>query len=371
MTSRVTGPGSPEPQKPSPADSKSQREAAQKIEKVREVDPDEQARQRKREQFEALMNDSPDDDTTQPRVPSPFETQFYSADDSQQSADFPDVKQTAIPSPKYSPPPSIKTPNTPAPEATGKTPLPHSDEFWSEIELPDQPLGKPKVKETHAPGKKTKEAQPSGKYWSSEEKTPETRVTKSKEQLPVEKKTDPWVPVESKQDQKDKKKKTPEFEQPAAPQLTAQLPPEIQTAAQQAVTQATPYLSPEIAPLFYQMVGSMMVMVHYQPGISKTEITLNSPAFARSKFFGAKIELTRYSTAPDSFNIRLTGSQEAVTAFRQSIPQLTAAFQKGNFDFRVGRLEAHYSSAEKPVFQRKEKGLRGDTGGGDLGEGRR
>lgn len=114
----------------------------------------------------------------------------------------------------------------------------------------------------------------------------------------------------------------------------------------------------------------MMVMVHYQSGISKTEITLNSPAFARSKFFGAKIELTRYSTAPDSFNIRLTGSQEAVTAFRQNIPQLTAALQKGNFDFRVGRLEAHYS-AEKPVFHRKEKGLRGETGGGDLGEGKR
>lgn len=192
MTSRVTGPGSPEPQKPSPTDSKTQREAAQKVEKVREVDPDEQARQRKREQFEALMNDSPDDDTTQTRVPSPFETQFYAADDSQQSADFPDVKQTAIPSPKYSPPPSIKTPSTPVPEATGKTPLPHSDEFWSEIELPDQPVVKPKVKETKQSGdKKTKEAQPSGKYWSSEEKTPETRVTKSKEQLPVEKKNNP------------------------------------------------------------------------------------------------------------------------------------------------------------------------------------
>ncbi|HEY4255281.1 MAG TPA: hypothetical protein VGM34_02915, partial [Chlamydiales bacterium] len=128
-------------------------------------------------------------------------------------------------------------------------------------------------------------------------------------------------------------------------------------------------LSPEVLPLFYQMVGSIMVMTNYQPGVNKTEVLLNSPAFARSKFYGATIEIVKYASAPDSLNIRLTGSNEAVAAFRQNVPSLLAAFQQGNFQFKIGRLEAHYAT-EKPVFQRKEKKLKGETGGGDLGGGK-
>jgi len=145
------------------------------------------------------------------------------------------------------------------------------------------------------------------------------------------------------------------------------LPPSIQPVAQAATTAATPYLHPSTIPLFTQMVGTMYVMAA-PPGISRTEIVLNSPAFANSKFFGATITIEKYSTAPDSFNIRLTGSDAAIVSFRDNIPSLMAAFQNSNLPFRVHRVDAEYS-AEKPVFRRKEGGEgRGDSGGGDLGE---
>jgi hypothetical protein len=100
------------------------------------------------------------------------------------------------------------------------------------------------------------------------------------------------------------------------------------------------------------MVGTILVMTNQ--GISTTEILLNNPAFAGSKFFGASIEIIKYSSAPDSLNIRLSGSNEAVTAFNQSIPGLMAAFQTGGFQFRIGRIEATYA-IDRPAFHRKEE----------------
>jgi hypothetical protein len=111
------------------------------------------------------------------------------------------------------------------------------------------------------------------------------------------------------------------------------------------------------------MVG--MIYMQRNAGISSTEIILNSPALANSRFFGAKIILEKYDTDPGSFNIRLTGSNEAVTLFNRNISNLYAAFQNGKFNFRIGRIDAEYTT-EKPIFQRKErtseKGFSGDGG---------
>jgi len=69
-------------------------------------------------------------------------------------------------------------------------------------------------------------------------------------------------------------------------------------------------------------------------------------------FFGSSILLERYSTAPDSFNIFLRGPQQAVTMFNNNLARLIDAFRKGNFTFKINRLEAEH---EKPLFKRKEK----------------
>jgi hypothetical protein len=131
------------------------------------------------------------------------------------------------------------------------------------------------------------------------------------------------------------------------------LPANIHTMAVNATTQAAPFLNPASASLFFQMIGTMYVMAG-KAGVSRTEIVLNNPSFAHSKFFGATIRIEKYATAPDSFNIVLTGSDDAVASFKENIPSLLSAFQNGNFRFKVNRLDAEYN-ASKPLFRRKEQ----------------
>ena len=107
----------------------------------------------------------------------------------------------------------------------------------------------------------------------------------------------------------------------------------------------------------------------WRPLQESTEIVLNSPSYSQSKFYGASIIIERYASAPDSFNIRLTGSNEAVAAFKENIPTLALAFREGHFPFQIGRIEAEYKD-EKPLFRRKEKGSRKNDDN-DLTEGQK
>jgi hypothetical protein len=124
---------------------------------------------------------------------------------------------------------------------------------------------------------------------------------------------------------------------------------QVQTSSLSA--QVSSYLSPDILPLFERMVGTL-IQINKQ-GISETQIILNSPAFANSQFFGSKIFFERYSTAPNSFNIKLTGPQQAVTIFNDNLSSLMNIFQGSKLDFKVGRLYAEYET-ERPLFRRKK-----------------
>jgi hypothetical protein len=173
------------------------------------------------------------------------------------------------------------------------------------------------------------------------------------------------VPGETYERGRGKKRGKEEEKEEIVPPSLNPLPPEIQPLAEAAAQQASPYLGQEAMSLFYQMVGNIIIQTT-PPGISQTEFVLNNPAFASSKFFGSTITIEKYSTAPDSLNIRLTGSNEAVQAFNQNIAELAEAFRRGNFSFTIGRIDAVYS-AERPLFRRK--GKRKESGlGTDKGE---
>jgi hypothetical protein len=166
--------------------------------------------------------------------------------------------------------------------------------------------------------------------------------------------------------QRGREHKIVEIEAAAVPLL----PAHVQPMAFAAVSAATPYLSPHTVSLFFQMVGQIYVMTA-PPGVTTTELVLNSPSYANSKFYGATITIEKYATAPDSFNIRLTGNDAAVASFRENIPSLMTAFKNSDLPFRVNRIEAEYR-IERPVFRRKEWGEgKKDAGGGDLGERRK
>ncbi len=121
-------------------------------------------------------------------------------------------------------------------------------------------------------------------------------------------------------------------------------------------------IHPQVMELFDRMVGVMTVMS--MSGITETVITLNSPQFASSVFFGSQIIIQEYSTAPQAYNIQLIGTPQAVALFQGNAEDLMAAFQAGNYNFRVNRLETGHLT-DRPLFKRKEKaGGEKDAGGG-------
>jgi hypothetical protein len=136
------------------------------------------------------------------------------------------------------------------------------------------------------------------------------------------------------------KKTTPDI----LPVTQTPLPADVQPLAIAATVAAQPYLSPEVLSLYHQMVGTIFVMSGPK-GVSRTEFVLNNPKFANSKFYGSSIEITRYSTAPNSFNIQLSGNTQAVDAFLQYKGELQRAFEKQGIN--IGQLQVNYKRGDK------------------------
>lgn len=445
-----------------------------KVEKVREIDPDEQTRKKKK--FLKHYNQEGVEDTENQHRPSPYE--LYTEGDAAKKegkgsglgasrhSDLPEVENTVIPGPAYSSPPNVGAENgaeegDEGDELGSSSALPQAEDFWEDVNLPDEPPSqRNKYKETASSSNRTfdsKQSEPSdhqmGRRTESKKKarddttpleiptkkkkpenltapmTPEaltkkkehqklmeekkakkveqvTRETKTKEKRekkkgfqekaaasPMRAEMPPRTRRHAKKE-KEKTAKNNEAEQvltsPVKPETqekefqrghkrepgvieiespsTPSLPQQVAPLAQAATTQATHYLHPTTVSLFFQMVGTIYVMKN--SGVNRTEIVLNNPAYSGSKFFGSTITIEKYATAPDSFNIRLTGSNEAVVSFKKNMPSLMTAFENSNLPFRVNRLDVEYTT-ERPVFRRKEKQDKGDAGGGDLGEKRK
>ncbi len=392
-SNRIGGPSPTDPSKDPHTRTQEQHRKVEKVEKVKAVDEIENEHTRKK--FQKFMSD--EEEPQKPRIPSPLETGFYKDEETvfiDRSSPLKDFEDDAVPSPTYSPQPNVNI----APESLDdeNPPLPQSHEFWKQAGPPvDDSPQSPHFKEMKTggakknphPSKKKEDSlygppgKPLGKHadkaketsksaiservnekkkQDSDEIKKEKKKTLNNENIPSHKKS----MVRDDEEEKGGQKVTP-IQLDSLP--SEQLPSSIIPIAEAATTQASPYLSSETIPLFFQMVGTIYVMTA-PPGISKTEIVLSSPAFANSKFFGSTISIEKYATAPDSLNIRLTGTNEAVKSFNENISNLYAAFQNGNFGFRIGRISAEYS-VERPVFRRKESGEgRRESGGGDMSQ---
>lgn len=415
MSNRVGGTNPNDPKGPDSMRSQEHRRI-EKVEKVRSVDETENE-QRARKKFRSFMDDE-ESNSKEPRKPSPFETQFHASEEATVSdgmiephTSFDDLGDEVVASPPYSPSPDVTI--FPEAEENESPPLPRNHNFWQHVDSSaDQSKKSPDYREIHhgqtregkkkaaekeriekkkkeellvAPHVKEKESLygPPGKkveklnHLTEVDKkkknvTHETPLvpTKEKHEKEVfrhsskkEKKEEHFLPsihhdvenafVEKHHTKEKEGKPSGKFIEIEAPSITT-LPAQVVPLAQVATTQAAPYLSNQIAPLFFQMVGTIYVMTT-TPGVSKTEILLNAPSFANSKFYGSTISIEKYATAPDSLNIRLTGTNEAVKTFSDNMTNLYAAFQNGNFNFRIGRITAEYST-ERPLVRRKESG---------------
>ena len=466
-----------------------------KVEKVREVDPDEETRKKKFLKFYKDGDES--EETVYENRPTPFD--LYSqkggakkdlgSELGEKHSNFGNVENAIIPDPSNTPPPNVGAQGNDDEDddedtQLGSQSLPQSDEFWEDLNMPDQPLSNNQFQENSEPRqerattdeptsiKKKKEPTLSTSQTEKEKKVGDKKAphhpavkmvaaevtvkkapkhekegdessftapaktdktalhkknTQKKEKKKVEEHSQKKIKKEkiaAKERHKEKtllatqpkeilkenlirerrykkakekhilkekeqaeaivnapikpeerelsgggggtkkEHKTTEIESPSMPTL----PRDIQPMAQQAATQAAHILSPPMMSLFFQMVGT--IYIAQKTGVNKTEIVLNNPSYSGSKFFGSKITIVKYASAPDSFNIKLTGSNEAVRSFKENIPSLLTAFENNNLPFKINRLDVEYT-ADRPVFRRKEKSDKGEAGGGDLGEQRR
>lgn len=134
----------------------------------------------------------------------------------------------------------------------------------------------------------------------------------------------------------------------SSPYQTLDLTTTAQAQAEIITEKIAPNLNPEIIPIIEHMVGAMIQFKNKD--ISETHIILNNLKFSNSRFYNAKIIFEKYAIAPDSYNIRLTGSEEAVTVFNENIEGLYKKLTEADLDFKIGQLSAEY---ERPLFKRK------------------
>ena len=164
--------------------------------------------------------------------------------------------------------------------------------------------------------------------------------------------------LELEEKEREKKKAKVEVTTPVRP--PDPLPPACQSVAQASLASASPFLNAQTVELYLQMVGTMMFMASSKGGISLTEVTLNSPAFKNSVLYNSTIIIEKYATAPDSFNIRLTGTPEAIQVFSNNLTSLSSAFvhayEDRRISFRVGRLETELATNRHLIRRKKEGG---------------
>lgn len=386
---KITGPsGSPESEdKKTAADAEKFAEARRRVAQVSAVDPDEQKKRKRQEEAEEEENllNPPDEPTPSAQItpfmltqqpkqlglfdkeagsyptplpssttpstssPSPYETSFTSPSTSSEEMSYPhsqEESQTSFPPHQ---PSSSSTQASPSPsrsEATTSTSHKGVEPEQSSRPLPD--LEK-KIQATQDTTGFFEQLKSKGTLLEGPQELPSHAVESLVEGGDI---STPLSPLGVLDEKKSEKLDTALLEGGSVSSLPGGGPPLIPPP--ESISSLGPYarLSPQIQELFDKMVGVMTVM-HLQ-GMTETSFTLTSPKFAASVFFGAQIIIKEFSTAPQALNVQLNGSMQAVALFQANTNSLMAAFQAGNYNFKINRLETNYVSEDRPLFHRKE-----------------
>ena len=170
-----------------------------------------------------------------------------------------------------------------------------------------------------------------------------------------------WEATKAPEKEEKKGVSEPETLPTTTPTPTAAPPPG--TPAPPPLVAPFAHLSPQVQQVFERMVGVMTVMT--DSGTTQTTINLDNPRFAESVFFGAQIIVSEFSTAPKAFNIELLGNQQAMNLMTANAEELVAAFQAGNYNFKVNRIDVGSLPMTREA-KRKEvsRVKRKKTGGG-------
>lgn len=101
----------------------------------------------------------------------------------------------------------------------------------------------------------------------------------------------------------------------------------------------------EVAALFEKMASTMIVMT--SADVRETSLVLDGPQFSSSVFFGTRITIKEFSTAPRIFNIEIASQTATVHLLEAHKGILMSSFEGGKFAFTVNRLETVLHSLEE------------------------
>ncbi len=138
----------------------------------------------------------------------------------------------------------------------------------------------------------------------------------------------------------------------AAAVTSANLASAIDAASQSPASAATEF-SQELEAIFERMASMMLVMSSAEE--TQTTLILDQPQFSSSPLYGTQITIREFSAAPKTFNIEIASNPNACHLLSSHAGALMAAFEAGNFSFRVHRFETHIlTDQSRPAFARKE-----------------
>ncbi len=132
------------------------------------------------------------------------------------------------------------------------------------------------------------------------------------------------------EEEKQERKKAAETSGVEGVQVQDQIPANPMVIDATSETPSLHRLPPDVYEFFEKTVG--VLIIEQNKGITTTTITLTMP---NSVLNGAQVILDHYSSAPNSFNLQLLGTPEAVNYFNQNIDDLLAAFQQSKLNFKV------------------------------------
>ncbi|HPE85107.1 MAG TPA: hypothetical protein PLO43_02900 [Chlamydiales bacterium] len=252
-----------------------------------------------------------------PQKQQPTTTQPDQQTQNQNSQSQPQKSSTPTASKETTPTPQIKIPEE---ASTAK----HS----TQLPLPPEP------KKSDKPA--AKKGAP-----KSANKVEETHATKA----PPEETTK----IQKEKYQKDQAEKVAE----SGGVLSTQTPDHLPGALPTAETTPPSYLNlpPAVFELFDRMV-SYITIAHSKTGEMTATVHIDLKG---SVFNGAKLELKRVPTAPNTFNIQLQGTPEAVQLFNANAQDLAAAFQFGKYAFDVNIQRASLLEEHRAKIRRVTK----------------
>lgn len=98
---------------------------------------------------------------------------------------------------------------------------------------------------------------------------------------------------------------------------------------------------------------------------TQTEISLNNPEYESSKFYGLKIVITEYETAPGAYNIELQGDDVQTSVLTAESQKLISAFNDNryNLPFTINRLDISLKKGESDYRFKRKGSVKGDQAG--------